>query len=96
MTSKEIAERIIKAGIGMAPSSAVDYDAIYSEVETDDAKLLIEACKLCQGADYKSLGLGNNFGDLEGEIQSKYAQLKNGSSVEDAVKELDNFIEAAE
>lgn len=39
---------------------------------------LIEACKLCQGADYKALGLGNNFGDLEGEIQSKYAQLKNG------------------
>ena len=43
MTSKEIAERIIKAGIGMAPSSAVDYESIYSEVETDDAKLLIEA-----------------------------------------------------
>lgn len=96
MTSKEVAERIIKAGIGMAPSSAVDYDAIYSEVETDDAKLLVEACKLCQSADYKALGLGNNFGDLEGEIQNKYAQLKNGSSVEDAIKELDNFIEAAE
>lgn len=96
MTSKEVAERIIEAGIGMAPSTAVDYDAIYSEVETEDAKLLIEACKLCQSADYQALGLGNNFGDLEGEIQSKYAQLKNGSSVEEAVQELDAFIEAAE
>ena len=96
MTSKEVAERIIKAGIGMAPSTAVDYDAIYKEVKTADAKLLIEACKVCQSADYQALGLGNNFGDLEGEIQSKYAQLKNGSSVDGAIKELDAFIKAAE
>lgn len=97
MTSKEVAERIIKAGIGMAPSTAVDYDAIASQVDTADAKLLIEACKLCQGADYQALGLGNNFGDLEGEIQSKYAALKDGSTTpEDVITELDEFILAAE
>lgn len=97
MTSKDIAERIIKAGIGMAPSTAVDYDAIAGQVETADAKLLIEACKVAQNADYKALGLGNNFGDLEGEIQSKYAGLKDDSkTVDDVVAEIDKFILASE
>ncbi|WP_343246808.1 ABC transporter substrate-binding protein [Diplocloster hominis] len=97
MTSEEIAERIISAGIGMAPSTAVDYQALADSVDTADAKLLVEACGLCQKADYQALGWGNTFGDAEGEIQAKYAGLKDGSkTVDDVVKELDQFLEAAE
>jgi hypothetical protein len=79
MTSPEVAARIIEKGIGMAPSTAVDYDALADSVEAPEAKLLVEACRLCQNADYQALGLGNNFGDAEGEIQAKYAGLKDGS-----------------
>ena len=97
MTSPEIAARIIEKGIGMAPSTEVDYDALASAVTTDDAKLLVEACRLCQNADYQALGLGNTFGDAEGEIQAKYAGLKDGSkTVEDVVAELNDFLAAAE
>ena len=97
MTSPEIAARIIEKGIGMAPSTEVDYDALASAVTTDDAKLLVEACRLCQSADYQALGLGNTFGDAEGEIQAKYAGLKDGSkTVEDVVAELNDFLAAAE
>ena len=97
MTSEEIAERIISAGIGMAPSTAVDYQALADSVDTADAKLLVEACGLCQNADYQALGWGNTFGDAEGEIQAKYAGLKDGSkTVDGVVKELDQFLEAAE
>ena len=97
MTSPEVAARIIEKGIGMAPSTAVDYDALADSVEAPEAKLLVEACRLCQNADYQALGLGNNFGDAEGEIQAKYAGLKDGSkTVESAVEELDAFLEAAE
>ena len=96
MTSPEVAARIIENGIGMAPST-VDYEALADSVEAPEAKLLVEACRLCQSADYQALGLGNNFGDAEGEIQAKYAGLKDGSkTVEDAVEELDAFLEAAE
>ncbi len=76
MTSPEVAARIIEKGIGMAPSTAVDYDALADSVEAPEAKLLVEACRLCQNADYQALGLGNNFGDAEGEIQAKYAGLR--------------------
>ena len=55
MTSPEIAARIIEKGIGMAPSTEVDYDALAAAVTTDDAKLLVEACRLCQNADYQVL-----------------------------------------
>ena len=97
MTSPEIAARIIEKGIGMAPSTEVDYDALAASVTTDDAKLLVEACRLCQNADYQALGLGNTFGDAEGEIQAKYAGLKDGSkSVDDAIAELNDFLAAAE
>ena len=97
MTSPEIAARIIEKGIGMAPSTEVDYDALALVVTTDDAKLLVEACRLCQNADYQALGLGNTFGDAEGEIQAKYAGLKDGSkTVEDVVAELNDFLAAAE
>ena len=97
MTSPEIAARIIEKGIGMAPSTEVDYDALASAVTTDDAKLLVEACRLCQNADYQALGLGNTFGDAEGEIQAKYAGLKDGSkSVDDVISELNDFLAAAE
>lgn len=97
MTSPEIASRIIEKGIGMAPGTAVDYEALAGKVTTDDAKLLVEACKLCQEADYQALGLGNTFGDAEGEIQSKYAGLKDGSkTVDDVVKDLNDFLAAAE
>ena len=34
-------------------------------------------------ADYQALGLGNQFGDFEGEIQAKYAGLKDGSKTVD-------------
>ncbi|MDD3338341.1 MAG: extracellular solute-binding protein [Lachnospiraceae bacterium] len=97
MTSPEIASRIIEKGIGMAPSTAVDYDALAGKVTTDDGKLLVEACKLCQSADYQALGLGNTFGDAEGEIQSKYAGLKDDSkTVDDVVKDLNDFLAASE
>lgn len=97
MTSPEIASRIIEKGIGMAPSTAVDYVSLLDKVETDDAKLLVEACPLCQGADYQALGLGNTFGDAEGEIQGKYAGLMDGTKTpEDVVKELNDFLAAAE
>ena len=97
MTSPEIAARIIEKGIGMAPSTEVDYDALAAAVTTDDAKLLVEACRLCQNADYQALGLGNTFVDAEGEIQAKYAGLKDGSkSVDDVIAELNDFLAAAE
>lgn len=97
MTSPEIAKRIIEKGIGMAPSTNVDYEALLNEVKTDDAKLLVEACKLCQQADYQALGLGNTFGDVEGELQGKYAGLMDGSKTPaDVVKELNAFIAASE
>ena len=97
MTSPEIASRIIEKGIGMAPSTAVDYASLLDKVETDDAKLLVEACQLCQEADYQALGLGNTFGDAEGEIQGKYAGLMDGTKTpEDVVKELNDFLAAAE
>lgn len=95
MTSPEIASRIIEKGIGMAPSTEVDYDALADAVTTDDAKLLVEACRLCQNADYQALGLGNTFGDAEGEIQAKYAGLKDGTkTVSEVVSELNNFLAA--
>ena len=97
MTSPEIASRIIEKGIGMAPSTSVDYATLLDKVETDDAKLLVEACQLCQGADYQALGLGNTFGDAEGEIQGKYAGLMDGTKTpEDVIKELNDFLAAAE
>lgn len=97
MTSPEIASRIIEKGIGMAPGTEIDYDALAAQVTTEDAKLLVEACRLCQSADYQALGLGNTFGDAEGEIQSKYAGLKDGSkTVEDVIKDLNDFLAAAE
>ena len=53
------------------------------------------ACQLCMAADYQALGLGNEFGDFEGEIQAKYAGLKDGSkTVDDVVSELDAVIAA--
>lgn len=95
MTSEEIANKIISYGIGMAPSTAVDYAALAGTVEAPEAKLLIEACGLCMDADYQALGLGNQLGDFEGEIQSKYAGLKDGSkTVEDVIQELNDFIAA--
>ena len=46
-------------------------------------------------ADYQVLVLGNQFGDFEGEIQAKYAGLKDGSkTVDDVVSELDAVIAA--
>lgn len=97
MTSDEIAGRIIEKGIGMAPSTKVDYDALLNEVQTEDAKLLVSACQLCQSADYQALGLGNTFGDAEGEIQGKYAGLMDGSKTPaDVIKELNDFMEASE
>ena len=97
MTSPEIASRIIEKGIGMAPSTKVDYDKLAESVETDDAKLLVAACRLCQEADYQALGLGNTFGDVEGEVQGKYAGLMDGSKTPaDVIKELNDFMKAAE
>ena len=97
MTSKEVASRIVAKGIGMAPSTDIDYEALKNEVQTADAKLLVEACSLCNAADYQVLGLGNTFGDAEGEVQGKYAGLKDGSKTpEDVIKELDAFLQASE
>ena len=95
MTSEEIANKIIAFGIGMAPNTNVDYTTLMDSVDAPEAKLLVSACQLCMAADYQALGLGNEFGDFEGEIQSKYAGLKDGSkTVDDVVKELDAVIAA--
>lgn len=97
MTSPEVASKIIAYGIGMAPGADIDYNAVANSVEAPEAKLLVEACRMCQSADYKALGLGNAFGDYEGEIQSKYAGLKDGSkSVNDVVSDLNDFKAANE
>ena len=95
MTSEEIANKIIAFGIGMAPNTNVDYTTLMDSVDAPEAKLLVSACQLCMAADYQALGLGNEFGDFEGEIQSKYAGLRDGSkTVDDVVKDLDAVIAA--
>ena len=95
MTSEEIANKIIAFGIGMAPNTNVDYTTLMDSVDAPEAKLLVSACQLCMAADYQALGLGNEFGDFEGEIQAKYAGLKDGSkTVDDVVSELDAVIAA--
>lgn len=97
MTSPEIAGKIVAQGIGMAPSNSLDYDKLLSEVESPEGKLLVEACQLAQKAEYPVLGLGNTFGDAEGEIAGKYAGLKDGSKTpDDVAAELDAFLAAAE
>ena len=58
-------------------------------------KLLVQACQTLQGADIQVLGWGNTFGDMEGEIQNKYAGLKDGSKTpEDVANELDQVLAA--
>lgn len=97
MTSPEIASRIVENGIGMVPSSTIDYKKIVDSVSTPEGKLLVEACQKLQSADFQVLGWGNTFGDMESEIQSKYAGLKDGSkTVDSVVKELDAAAAAAE
>ena len=95
MTSPEIAARIVEHGIGMVPSTTVDYDQAASQVESAEGKLLVEACKTLQSADIQVLGWGNTFGDMEGEIQNKYAGLKDGSKTpEQVAEELDQILAA--
>lgn len=95
MTSEEVAARIVENGIGMVPSTAVDYDTAASQVESPAGKLLVEACQKLQKADIQVLGWGNTFGDMEGEIQNKYAGLKDGSKTpEQVAKELDQILAA--
>lgn len=97
MTSPEIASRIVENGIGMVPSSTVDYSTVAETVSTPEGKLLVEACQKLQAADFQVLGWGNTFGDMESEIQNKYAGLKGGSkTVDDVVKELNQAAAAAE
>lgn len=95
MTSPEIASRIVENGIGMVPSTAVDYNTAINEVDNPEGKLLIEACQKLQSADIQVLGWGNTFGDMEGEIQNKYAGLKDGSKTpENVAEELDQVLAA--
>ena len=95
MTSPEIAARIVENGIGMVPSTAVDYETAAAEVESPEGKLLVQACQTLQSADIQVLGWGNTFGDMEGEIQNKYAGLKDGSKTpEDVANELDQVLAA--
>lgn len=95
MTSPEIASRIVENGIGMVPSTTVDYDKAAEEVESEAGKLLVEACKTLQSADIQVLGWGNTFGDMESEIQNKYAGLKEGSKTpENVAEELDQVLAA--
>lgn len=96
MTSPEIAARIVENGIGMVPSTTVNYDEAAENVQSTEGKLLVEACRTLQSADIQVLGWGNTFGDMEGEIQNKYAGLKEGSKTPaQLVEELDQ-IKAAE
>ena len=69
MTSEEIANKIISYGIGMAPSTKVNYMSLIDKVDAPEAKLLVSACQLCMEADYQALGLGNQFGDFEGRLE---------------------------
>ena len=79
----------------MAPSTTIDYSSVESEVESPEGKLLVQACNLLQGTDIQVLGWGNTFGDMEGEIQNKYAGLKDGSKTpEDVANELDQVLAA--
>lgn len=95
MTSPEIAARIVENGIGMAPSTTVDYSKAEEAVGTAAGKLLVEACKLLQSADIQVLGWGNTFGDMEAEIQNKYAGLKDGSKTATQIaEELDQVMAA--
>lgn len=95
MTSPEIAARIVENGIGMVPSTAVDYNEAASQVESPEGKLLVEACQTLQSADIQVLGWGNTFGDMESEIQNKYAGLKDGSKTPKQVaEELDQILAA--
>lgn len=95
MTSPEIAARIVENGIGMAPSTAIDYSTVESEVESPEGRLLVQACNLLQSTDIQVLGWGNTFGDMESEIQNKYAGLKDGSKTpEDVANELDQVLAA--
>ncbi len=97
MTSEEIANKIIAYGIGMAPNTNVDYMSLLDMVDAPEAKLLVSACQLCMTADYQALGLGNQFGDYEGEIQAKYAGLKSGAkTVDDVIRELNAVIAAGQ
>ncbi len=98
MTSKEVAERIVKKGIGMVPNATVDYDKVIESVDTEEGKLLVEACQELNKADFKVLGWGNTFGgEIEGEFQNKYAGLKDDSKTADTVvKELDGAKAASE
>ncbi len=96
MTSPEIAAKIVEAGVGMAPSTTVDYKAIEGNVTDAAGKLLVEACNLCQSADYQSVGFGTAFGGgIEGEMSAKYAGLKDGSKTpDDVAQELNDFVAA--
>ena len=79
----------------MVPSTALDYDKAAAEVESPEGKLLVQACQTLQNADVQVLGWGNTFGDMEGEIQNKYAGLKDGSkTAEDVAAELDQVLAA--
>lgn len=97
MTSPEIASRIVEHGIGMVPSNTVNYTDAQNAVEKPEGKLLVEACQLLQAADIQVLGWSNTFGDMESEIQNKYAGLKDGSKTVDQVtEELDQAKAASE
>ena len=66
-----------------------------AEVESPEGKHLVQACQTLQNADVQVLGWGNTFGDMEGEIQNKYAGLKDGSkTAEDVAAELDQVLAA--
>ena len=81
----------------MVPSKTVDYTEVQSSVETPEGKLLVEACQQLQSADIQVLGWGNTFGDMESEIQNKYAGLKDGTKTVDQVtEELDQAKAALE
>jgi ABC-type glycerol-3-phosphate transport system substrate-binding protein len=91
MTSKPVAERILKKSIGMPPGTVVDYAALKADTSLNaTTKKLIEACELIQKADYQGLTIGARWDmDIEGAIAGKYAGLKDGSkTVEQVITEL--------
>ena len=69
----------------MAPHTKLIYMTLIVLVYASVDQLLVSACQLCMEADYQALGLGTQFGDFEGEIQAKYAGLKDGSKTVDNV-----------
>lgn len=95
MTSDATAQKVFELAQAMPPSTSIDYDKYISGDYDVPVKLLAEACKLANAADYKAPTAGSVWGqDISGAISGKYAGIKDGSKTTDQiVKELNSTLE---